>query len=216
MTINKIQGIYAITDPNLLTDNILYDSVSQAIDAGISILQYRNKTASYDLQQRQAEILNVLCKNNQVLFIINDSVQLARKVSADGVHLGKEDKNISQAREKLGESAIIGISCYNQLQRAIKAEQQGADYIAFGRFFPSKTKPHAISAIPELITQARKQISIPIVAIGGITAENANVLIKAGADSLAVINGIFAQKNTFAAAADLIEVFKHEKSLLEN
>jgi len=142
-----------------------------------------------------------------VLFIINDNVQLAKQVSADGVHLGKEDNNISQARKQLGKTAIIGISCYNQIQRAIEAEQQGADYIAFGRFFPSKTKPHATAADPQIIIQAKQKISIPIVAIGGITAENANTVISAGADSIAVINGVFAQKNITNAVKDLAELF---------
>jgi len=207
MSDKKIQGVYAITDPHLLSDDILYDSVSQAIDAGISVLQYRNKIASYNIQQQQAERLNKLCQNNQVLFIINDNVQLAKQVSADGVHLGKEDNNISQARKQLGKTAIIGISCYNQIQRAIEAEQQGADYIAFGRFFPSKTKPHATAADPQIIIQAKQKISIPIVAIGGITAENANTVISAGADSIAVINGVFAQKNITNAVKDLAELF---------
>jgi len=207
MNDKNIQGVYAITDPGLLSDNILYDRVSQAIDAGISVLQYRNKTASYDLQQQQSEKLNNLCKKNQVLFIINDSIQLAKQISADGVHLGKEDNNISHAREELGEKAIIGISCYNQLPRAIEAQQQGADYIALGRFFPSKTKPHAIAADPQIITQAKQKISIPIVAIGGITAENASTVINAGADSIAVINGIFAQKNVFNAVEELAQLF---------
>jgi thiamine-phosphate pyrophosphorylase len=207
MSDKKIQGVYAITDPHLLSDDILYDSVSQAIDAGISVLQYRNKTASYDLQLQQAERLNTLCQNNQVLFIINDSIKLAKQVSADGVHLGKEDNNISQAREQLGKKATIGISCYNQLQQAIEAEQYGADYIAFGRFFPSKTKPHATAADPQIITHAKQKISIPIVAIGGITEENASTVIEAGADSIAVINGIFAQENINNAVKDLGELF---------
>jgi thiamine-phosphate pyrophosphorylase len=209
MSDKKIQGVYAITDPYLLSDNILYNSVSQAIDAGISVLQYRNKTASYDLQQQQAECLNTVCQKNQVVFLINDSIQLAKQVSADGVHLGKEDNNVSHAREQLGPSAIIGISCYNQLQRAIDAEQYGADYIAFGRFFSSKTKPHASAADPQIITQAKQKISIPIVAIGGITVENANTVINAGADSIAVINSIFAQKKTFNAAEELVQLFNN-------
>ncbi len=204
-----IQGIYAITDPALLADNIIYDQVSQAIDAGISVLQYRNKIASYDIQHQQAEKLNNLCQKNQVLFIINDSVELAKQVSADGIHLGRADKNISQAREILGEYSIIGLSCYNQLQRAINAEQYGADYVAFGRFFPSKTKPLAIAADPELIFQAKQKLSIPVVAIGGITIENASSIIKAGADSIAIINGIFGQVNVFDAVENLVQTFYH-------
>jgi thiamine-phosphate pyrophosphorylase len=202
-----IQGVYAITDPFLLPDNIIYDQVSKAIDAGISVLQYRNKIAAYAIQQQQAEKLNDLCRKNQVLFIINDSIKLAKHVSADGVHLGKEDNNISYARSELGSNSIIGLSCYNKLQRAVDAQLQGADYIAFGRFFPSKTKPQAIAADLELIIQAKQKLSIPIVAIGGITIDNAASLINAGADSIAVINGIFGQTDIFNTVQGLAKSF---------
>ena len=205
----SIQGIYAITDPLLLPDNIIYDQVSKAIDAGISVLQYRNKIAAYAIQQQQAEKLNELCRKNQVLFIINDSIKLAKYVCADGIHLGKEDNNISYARSELGRDSIIGLSCYNQLQRAVDAQQQGADYVAFGRFFPSKTKPQAIAADLELLIQAKQKLSIPIVAIGGITIENAASLINAGADSIAVINGIFGQTDIFNAVQGLVKSFNH-------
>jgi thiamine-phosphate pyrophosphorylase len=208
----SISGIYAITDPNLLADNVLIDEVSQAIDAGISVLQYRNKIADYSIQQQQAEKLSHLCKKNNVCFIINDHIQLAKEVSADGVHLGKSDNKIKQARESLGQNAIIGISCYHQLNTALNAQKEGADYIAFGRFFPSQTKPLAIQAEIGLLTIAKQALSIPIVAIGGITCENIDSLLSAGADSIAVINSIFGQDNTFKSVKQLVKKYDHRKS----
>jgi thiamine-phosphate pyrophosphorylase len=210
-SISGLSGIYAITDPNLLADNILIDEVSKAIDAGISVLQYRNKIADYSLQQQQAEKLSSLCKKNNVCFIINDHIQLAKEVSADGVHLGKTDKKLKLARETLGQDAIIGISCYNQLDTAISAQKEGADYIALGRFFASQTKPQAVQADIELLTLAKQQLSIPIVAIGGVTYENIDSLIAAGADSIAVINSIFGHDNTFKSVKQLVKKYEHRK-----
>lgn len=203
----EIRGIYAITDPSLISDQQLYDTVSQAIDGGMSILQYRNKIASERVLQQQAESLKKLCAQNDVLFLINDSVELAHQVDADGVHIGREDGAIQIARKRLGEQAIIGVSCYNQLQNALLAEQYGADYIAFGRFFNSKTKPEAVQAYPELIRQAKQKLQIPIVAIGGITLNNASQLLEEGVDALAIIQGIFAQDNVKEACQALQSLF---------
>jgi len=189
----SIQGIYAITDPGLIADNQLYDAVSQAIDGGLGVLQYRNKTASESLQLRQAEQLKKLCELNQILYLINDNCQLAKAVDADGVHIGKDDGAITEARQILGEQAVIGVSCYNQIENARTAEQDGANYVAFGRFFGSQTKPDTVQAYPEMINEAKSQLTLPIVAIGGITADNAGILVEAGVDALAVIHGIFGQ-----------------------
>ena len=213
-----IKGIYGITDPNLIADRDLYDTVSQAIDGGLSILQYRNKIAESSVLQQQAETLKTLCDANQVVFLINDNLSLAKEIGADGVHIGKHDGAIEEARLLLGEQAIIGVSCYNQLENAQRAEQAGANYIAYGRFFGSQTKPEALQAQPNLILQSKTKISgarpetsarpitLPIVAIGGITASNADSLLAAGADALAVIHGIFGQKDVYAAtkALDLL------------
>jgi len=203
----RIQGLYGITDPQLIADQNLYDTVSQAIDGGLAILQYRNKVASQPIMYQQAEVLKKLCEANQVLFFVNDSLELAKSIDADGVHIGKHDGAIAAARKALGENAIIGVSCYNQLENALAAEQAGADYIAFGRFFGSQTKPEAIQAYPELIVAAKDKISLPIVAIGGISIDNADILLQAGADSLAVIHGIFGQVDVYAACQALNKQF---------
>lgn len=195
----RIKGLYAITDPNLLSDEVIYDKVSEAIDGGISVLQYRNKVANKALQYQQAEQLSQLCAKNQVTFIINDDINLAYDVDADGVHLGKEDSSLKLAREKLGINKIIGISCYNQLNSAEKAQKQGADYIAFGRFFPSKTKPEAVQAQLSIIKQAKRLIKLPIVAIGGINLSNIEDIVTAQADAIAIIHAIFATEAVYSA-----------------
>lgn len=187
----SIQGLYAITDPELIIAEKLIPAVKDAILGGAKIIQYRNKSATHTQQLEQAQQLSSLCKQYQVCFIINDDPELAKAVAADGVHVGKEDGKIADARKQLGHQAIIGVSCYNQLESAQKAIEQGADYVAFGRFFPSKTKPDALQAELHLLEQASRQLSVPIVAIGGITRDNAPQLIKRGANAIAVINDLF-------------------------
>ncbi|MCW8931233.1 MAG: thiamine phosphate synthase [Gammaproteobacteria bacterium] len=187
----KIQGLYAITAPELVPSESLISSIESAILGGARIIQYRNKFASDSQKHQEASQLSLLCKQHNVCFIINDDPQLALAVNADGVHVGKEDGKIIDARKQLGSQAIIGVSCYNQFENAQKAVAQGADYVAFGRFFPSKTKPDAVQADLNLLEQATQQLSVPIVAIGGIKRDNAHELIKRGADSIAVINDLF-------------------------
>ena len=187
----KIQGLYAITAPELIAPEKLISSIENAIFGGAKIVQYRNKSASHSQQYQQARELSHLCKQHQVCFIINDDPQLAKAVNADGVHVGKEDGKITDARKQLGSQAIIGVSCYNDLKNAQKAIAQGADYVAFGRFFPSKTKPEAVQADLQLLEQASEQLTVPIVAIGGVTQDNAQQLIARGAHAIAVINDLF-------------------------
>lgn len=201
-----LTGIYAITDPELMGSDII-DMAEQAIIGGINILQYRNKTATPVQQEQEACTLATLCKKHDVLFIINDNIELAIKVNADGVHLGQKDTRIQQARNLLGEHKIIGITCNNQLELAQLAQQQGADYVAFGRFFSSLTKPSAPAAEISLLSAARRSITVPIVAIGGISHESAPELLKEGVDMLAVVRGIFAQKNISCATQKFVEIF---------
>ena len=187
----RIQGLYAITDPSLIPAEKLIFSVEQAILGGARVIQYRNKLASKTIQYDEAGKLSTLCKQHKVCFIINDDPQLAKAVHADGVHVGKEDGKIADARKQLGKQAIIGVSCYNQLENAQNLITQGADYVAFGRFFPSRTKPDAVQADLRLLKDASQQLSVPIVAIGGINRDNVHHLIQCGADSVAVINDLF-------------------------
>lgn len=162
-------------------------------------LQYRNKRATAAQRLEQADALRVLCSDAGIPLIINDDPALAAAVGADGVHLGEHDGAVAAARALLGQDAIIGVSCYDDLQRAFDAAAQGADYIAFGAFFPSPTKPLARHASLDLLQRAR-DIGLPRVAIGGLTAENARFVIAAGADMVAVISGIFDAPDPVAAA----------------
>lgn len=209
----KIQGLYAITDPTLCPNDSLLEKVSDAIHGGAKIIQYRDKTQPFSVQKTTALKLAKLCKQHKVLFIINDSIELAHHCKADGIHLGKNDSAIEKAREALGTNAIIGISCYNSLDRAQQMQDSGADYVAFGRFFASQTKPDAPQAEMSTLQKAKQQLNIPVVVIGGITEKNAAELIAAGADSIAVIQGIFAQNNTQHAAQSLSDLFQSDKSL---
>lgn len=201
-----LKGIYAITDPKLMGDDIILKA-EQAILSGINILQYRNKTASIEQQEQEAHKLAKLCKNHNVIFIINDNVELANKVDADGVHLGQKDTQLQHAREQLGTNKIIGVTCNNQIEFALTAQQQGADYVAFGRFFKSFTKPSAPQAELSLLNEARKSITIPIVVIGGITHESAPLLLEHDIDMLAVIEGIFGQIDITKATQQFVDIF---------
>lgn len=202
----RLRGLYVITDP-ILCENKLVEKVTQAISGGAQIVQYRNKQASAQQRLEEATILNQLCQQHQRLFIINDDAELAGRIDANGVHIGQSDASLQQARTILGENKIIGVSCNNQLQWAIDAQRAGADYVAFGRFFTSQTKPQAPQAEPALLTQAKAQLDIPLVAIGGITLKNANSLVTAGADMLAVIHAIFSQPDIAEAARQIQQQF---------
>ena len=203
---NDLRGLYVITDPTLCEDQLV-EKDRQAISGGAQIVQYRNKQAPPEQRLEEATRLNQLCQQHQRLFIVNDDAELAARIDADGVHIGQSDASLQQARMILGENKIIGVSCNNQLQWAINAQQAGADYVAFGRFFNSQTKPQAPQAEPALLTQAKAQLDIPIVAIGGITVENANNLVTAGADMLAVIHAIFSQADIIEAARQIQQQF---------
>ena len=141
------------------------------------------------------------------MLIINDDIELALDVEADGVHLGQQDDSIADARARLGDYAIIGISCEGSLEKAKAAAEQGANYIAFGKFFPSRTKPDAKNAELAILTRAREMFDLPIVAIGGITTDNASEVISAGADMVAVVNNLFAAQNIRDRARNFIALF---------
>lgn len=208
----SLRGIYAITDPKLMETQLI-SMTEQAIIGGINILQYRNKTATLKQQEKEAATLASLCKKNNVIFIVNDDVELAIKVNADGVHLGQKDTQIKQARKQLGINKIIGITCNNQLELAQTAQQHGADYVAFGRFFNSQTKPSAPQANLSLLSEAKDVIQIPIVAIGGITHESAPQLLNQGVAMLAVIQSIFGQEHILDATRQFVEIFNTSSTL---
>jgi thiamine-phosphate pyrophosphorylase len=184
-----LSGLYAIT-PDMADNAKLVAKVEAAIAGGARIIQYRNKTAPFSLRREQAALLSRVCVDGDALFIVNDDVALAREVGAAGVHLGEDDDDVGHARAVGGDSMLIGVSCYNDGARAERLVADGADYIAFGSFHSSMTKPGARRADLALLGGA-KALGVPIVAIGGITAANGRVLVAAGADALAVISDVF-------------------------
>jgi len=193
-------GLYAVT-PESLSGDKLVERVAGALTGGARVVQYRDKSSDSEQRRRDAERLLELCQRHGAPLVINDDVALARQIGADGVHVGKDDADIEVARHELGDDAIIGVSCYNQIRLALDAQAAGASYIAFGSFFPSLTKPGAVRATTELVAEARASIHVPIVGIGGITAENAPALLAAGVDSLAVVNAVFGHDPEKGAAA---------------
>lgn len=186
------RGVYAITAPELLPGNLLYDRVEAALTAGLCLLQYRNKRASREQQLAEVRQLLTLCQRYDTPLLINDDPQLCLQAGADGVHLGQSDATLTQARALLGRDAIIGVTCHNDLDRALQAQTDGASYVAFGRFYPSNTKPQAPPADTAVLSQAKARLRLPIVAIGGINADNGSPLVSAGADMLAAIHYLFA------------------------
>jgi thiamine-phosphate pyrophosphorylase len=201
----RIKGLYAIT-PDWEETPRLLAQVEAALKGGIALLQYRNKVVTPDRQAEQAAALLQLCRRYSVPLIVNDDVSLARQIGADGVHLGADDGDIAEARASLGPDSIIGASCYNRLELAVLAKQQGADYGAFGACFDSPTKPAAVCAPLSLFAEARQQVGLPMVAIGGIHAGNMLEPLRAGADSVAMISAIFSQgQDTQARVAGLVD-----------
>lgn len=201
-----IAGLYAVTPDRADTD-AMTECVAAALAGGAATVQYRNKPASPALRLRQALALRALCTARGATFIVNDDVDLAQAVDADGVHLGRDDAAIATARSRLRSSALVGVSCYDSLARAEAAVDAGADYIAFGSFFPSNTKPHAARAGVALLSAAKLRWKIPIVAIGGITPANAETLIDAGADAVAVVGALFDTEDVAAAARSFVVLF---------
>lgn len=196
-------GLYAITPDGKTAEEILEFTLA-VLKGGACVVQYRDKCPNDKLTIAQQ--LLTLCHAYNVPLIINDNVELAEKIGANGVHLGKDDGSIFQTRARLGEKAIIGVSCYNSLERAIEAEKEGANYVAFGRFFSSTSKPLASPAQIGTLTAAKKILTIPIVAIGGVLPENGAALLNAGADLLAVIGGL-ATENPLLSAQDYCHLF---------
>lgn len=201
----KFPNIYAITPAEENTTTLLAQ-VESAIKGGVRLIQYRDKSLSSSIRIEQAKALRSLCNKYNTLLLINDDIELAKICEADGVHLGQSDSTLLTAREYLGEKAIIGITCHDNLELAQKAVNEGADYISFGCFFPSKTKPNAKPAPLSVLTKAKEQFKLPIVAIGGITKENAQSLIEAGADLLAISAGLFNNPDIGQSSCEILSI----------
>ncbi len=202
-----LRGLYAITDEDLIPAALFAQSVEKALRGGAAIIQYRDKSGNAGKRLRQANELRELCTAYSALLIINDDVELAKNVSADGVHIGAHDAELYDARDMLGDDFIIGVSCYADFERACLLSLQGTDYVAFGAFYSSPTKPDAVQAAPALLSEAREKLAVPACAIGGIDVSNARALIHAGADMVAVVSGLFAKPDIEATARRLSALF---------
>ena len=190
----KLRGLYAVTDSQLLAGKFL-SYVEAALDGGVTLLQYRDKSGDETRRLREASALLKLCERYKTRLIINDDAEVAARLGV-GVHLGQTDGSLPDARALLGHKAIVGATCHSQVELADKAKADGATYVAFGRFFNSNTKPGAPTCSLDLLDQARKQLHLPICAIGGITLDNAAALVTHGVDLLAVVHGLFGADST--------------------
>jgi len=203
----SISGLYGITPETDDTLKLL-EQVGAALAGGMGWVQYRSKSRDRELRLRQALDLRRLCAVYAANLVVNDDVMLALEVGADGVHVGRGDMPIGEARALLGPDRLLGVSCYNQLELAVAAAAEGADYVAFGSFFPSTVKPGAVRAKRSLILAAKHRLQLPVVAIGGITLDNAPGLIEAGASAVAVVTALFGARDIQAAASAFNELFR--------
>lgn len=199
MSRSEISGLYAIT-PDITDTGRLCRMVEQALAGGARCMQYRNKNADDPLRLAQASALLPLCQRYQVPLIINDHLELACQIGADGLHVGQDDSALPAIKARLAPHKLIGVSCYNQLTRAVEAEKAGASYVAFGAFFSSATKPNAVHAAVGLISEAKSVLSVPVVAIGGINLKNAASLVARGCDAIAVSQALFGAEDIEFAA----------------
>jgi thiamine-phosphate pyrophosphorylase len=201
----RLRGLYVIADTGVTPPERLHEALAAALRGGARAVQFRDKHMR--LRQVQRKALRSLTAEHGALFIVNDDPALAAELNADGVHLGRNDGDIARARAFLGKHALVGVSCYNDLERAIAMQALGADYVAFGSFYQSLVKPDAVRAPITLLHRAHERLHIPIVAIGGITPANAVPLIEAGAAAVAVISAVFARPDIEAAARRFTELF---------
>ncbi len=202
-------GLYVITDDAL--GEQLLDAAHSALAGGCRWIQYRSKKVDFAQRQAEAQQLLTLCHRYQARLLINDDAALAKTISADGVHLGQNDIPLSEARRILGAQAIIGITCHDSLALAQAAERDGANYVAFGRFFSSNTKQAAPAADLSILRAAKNTLRLPVVAIGGITLDNAPIVLREGADMLAVVGDLFSAQNIAARAQAFSLLFDEQK-----
>lgn len=200
-------GLYGILDADTVPARNHVQAAEAALAGGIGMLQYRDKHSDAATTASHARALLAACRQANVPFIVNDAVETAAAIGADGVHLGQADTAVADARNQLGCEAIIGATCHANLDAALAAARAGADYVSFGRFFASTTKPDAPPANPAILEQASKRLAVPVVAIGGVDADNGRILLNAGADWLAVSGAVFGATDQRAAAANIAGLF---------
>ncbi|RXJ90862.1 thiamine phosphate synthase [Arcobacter sp. CECT 8983] len=206
MSIN-LNGLYVISDDILTPKETILIQVKEALEGGATIVQLRDKTSSDEEIEKLVLDLQELCRKYKALFVLNDRVELAIKLQCDGLHVGRSDHHrVEEIRKEY--KGILGISCYGNLQLAKEMQDKGADYVAFGSFFPSLTKPNAAVVNKEVIKNAKKELNIPVCVIGGITSKNANILINEGANMLAVISDIWKSKNIKKKCEEYTNILK--------
>lgn len=207
---SRLEGLYAITPDWADTAHLI--TVTEAIlRGGCRLLQYRNKTASPCHRDEQAVALRGLTRRYGASLIVNDDVGLALACEADGAHLGGDDGDLVEARRRLGPDRLLGASCYQDLDLVAAAAQAGVDYVAFGSFFASPTKPLARRAEPALIAAAKERFGLPVCCIGGITPDQAPGLVEAGADLLAVISAVYNSADPERASRDFMQLFENRR-----
>ncbi len=203
----RLSGLYAITDKKLIPREQFEAVVEKAIRGGVKILQLRDKDSAREETLSLGKNILDITKSYGIPLIINDSPELAKEIGADGVHLGENDASIEHARSVLGQGAIIGVSCYGQIERGLNAQKKGADYAAFGTPYFTPTKPDRTPTSLEVLREAKEAIDkIPIFAIGGITSDNAAHVLETGVDGIAVITFIFGSENPERAARELASI----------
>lgn len=205
-----IRGLYAIADTSVIDEANLADEVTSVLRGGCRIIQYRDKSSDRDKRHGQATELAYRCREFNALFIVNDDVELAVAVDADGVHVGRHDSAVAAIKGDHPD-LIVGASCYDSLELAGQAAIAGADYLAFGSFFPSTTKPEATPAKIETLKKAKQAYKLPVVAIGGIMEDNASSLVSSGADALAVISGVFSTPDSYVSSRKFTQLFQDKK-----
>jgi len=202
----KLSGLYLVTPDWDDTDRLLLAS-EHALRSGATVLQYRHKTADAVLRKQQAAALQKLCARFDCLFIINDHIDLCLELDAGGIHVGGTDASVGQVRRAVGPDKIVGASCYGDLQLARSAHQQGASYVAFGGFYPSRVKKYPVTTPVDIVTRCKKEIPLPCVVIGGMSTENCRPLIAAGADMVAAISSVYLAPSPEQAAREFGGLF---------
>jgi len=203
----KLRGLYAITDTHLIPRERFVETVEAAVRGGATMIQLREKDTPRAEMVRLGRAVLGVTRRYGALLIINDHPSVAKEIGADGAHVGREDPPVAEARALLGPQAIIGASCYGDVERAVAAEQAGADYVAFGTPFPSPTKTKRTDISLEIFQEAKHRVHVPVFAIGGITIANAQQIIEAGADGVAIVSGVFGAPDVEAAARALAQLF---------
>lgn len=202
-----MKGLYLVT-PDWDDTQKLVDATEAGLRGGAALVQYRHKTADTALRREQAAALQALCRQYGRPFIVNDFIELCMELDADGVHVGGTDTAVAQVRAAVGPDKIVGASCYGSMDLARDAYRAGASYVAFGGFYPSRVKKYEVSTPAEIVVQAKKEIPLPNVVIGGMTQQNSAPLVAHGADMVAAISSVYMTDDPEAAARAFVQLFE--------